>query len=226
MGYVLKPYSFAGVLFDLDGVLIDTTDLHYRVWDEFARSKGFVPSREQLLATNGHRADATVRLWLGSDLSDHEIAALTSDREMYFNRLLENEPVLAVPGAAEFVTALRSAGVPIALATSATPENASLALSRIGMESVFDVIVTAADVANGKPHPEPYLKAARGLGAPASACLVIEDSVSGILSAKAAGAKCLALATTFPHESLAAHSPDWLVNGFCDIPSSIRPNSN
>src|SRR4051812_43673946 len=86
---VTKRYPFAAVLFDLDGVLIDTTQLHYRVWDEFARSRGFVPTREQLLATNGRRADETIRLWLGASLSDHQIAAITSDREMYFNRLLE-----------------------------------------------------------------------------------------------------------------------------------------
>lgn len=219
---VLKPYPFLAVLFDLDGVLIDTTELHYRVWDEFGRGNGFVPSRQQLLATNGRRADETIRLWLGTDLSDHQIAALTADRETYFNRLLETEPVLAVPGAVEFAHGLRAAGVPMAVATSATPENARLSLSRIGMGDFFGVVISAADVANGKPHPEPYLKAAERLGVAASGCLVIEDSVSGIRAAKAAGAKCLALATTFPRESLAAEGPDWLAGGFGNMPLEVR----
>lgn len=218
-----ESYSFAAVLFDLDGVLIDTTALHYRVWDEFARARGFVPSREQLLATNGRRADETIRNWLGSTLSDHQVAAITADREMYFNRLLATEPVPAVPGAIEFAGALRAANVLIAVATSATPQNARLSLARVGMESFFSVVISAADVANGKPHPEPYLKAAERLGVSAKVCLVIEDSVSGIRAAKAAGAKCLAMTTTFPRESLAAESPDWLVGGFTEIPMDMRP---
>lgn len=213
------------VLFDLDGVLIDATDLHYRVWDEFARARGFVPSREQILATNGRRADETIRLWLGSSLSDHQVAAIAAERETYFNRLLKKESVSVVPGAAKFVNELRRSGVPMAVATSATPENARLSLSRARMEELFEIVITAADVANGKPDPEPYLKAAERLGVSATNCLVIEDSVPGIRSAKSAGAKCLALATTFPWENLSAESPDWLVASFADIPSTIRPAS-
>jgi beta-phosphoglucomutase len=225
MSWMPKPFPFTAVLFDLDGVLIDATDLHYRVWDEFARARGFVPSREQILATNGRRADEMIRLWLGSNLTDHQVAAIAAERETYFNRLLEKESVPVVPGAAEFVHALQRSSVPMAVATSATPENARLSLSRATMEGIFDIVITAADVANGKPDPEPYLKAAERLGVSATTCLVIEDSVSGIRSAKSAGAKCLALATTFPRESLSAESPDWLVASFADIPSAIRPAS-
>jgi beta-phosphoglucomutase len=216
-------YPFAAVLFDLDGVLIDTTDLHYRVWDEFARGRGFVPTKEQLLATNERRADETIRLWLGSGLSDQQVAAITAEREAYCYRLLEMEDVPAVPGAVEFVRALMKASVPIAVVTSAIRENARLSLSRIELNGVFRAIVTAADVKYGKPDPEPYLKAADRLGVAAADCLVIEDSVSGIRAAKAAGAKCLALATTFPKESLAAELPDWVAYGFGDIPSFIHP---
>jgi beta-phosphoglucomutase-like phosphatase (HAD superfamily) len=113
--------------------------------------------------------------------------------------------------------------VPAAVATSATPQNAHASLTRIGLADTFAVIISAADVSTGKPHPEPYLKAAAGLGVPPANCLVIEDSVSGIRAAKAAGAKCLAMATTFSREALAVHSPDWLVAGFADIPADLRP---
>jgi HAD superfamily hydrolase (TIGR01509 family) len=221
----MTRYPFAAVLFDLDGVLIDTTELHYRVWDEFARSRGFVPTREQLLATNGRRANETVRLWLGSNLSDVQIAAITADREIYANRLLQKESVPIVAGAVEFVLALREAAVPIAVATSATPENTATSLAKAGLTGVFGAIVTAADVTNGKPDPEPYLKTTERLRVSASDCLVIEDSVSGIRAAKAAGTKCLALATTFPRESLAAESPDWLVGGFANLPSHLNPSA-
>jgi HAD superfamily hydrolase (TIGR01509 family) len=213
------------VLFDLDGVLIDTTDLHYRVWDEYARSQGFVPSREQLLATNGRRADEVVRHWLGQELPEDHVVALTADRESYYSRLLAAEPVPAVPGAADFVRELIAAGVPVAVATSAIRKNALLALAKIGLADAFRVIVTATDVTKGKPDPEPYLKAAAALGYPATACLVVEDAVSGIRAAKASGAKCLALATTFAEAQLAAESPDWLVRGYAQIPPELRPTS-
>ena len=112
----------------------------------------------------------------------------------------------------------------MAVATSATPGNARLAIARIGLEDVFATVVSAADVANGKPHPEPYLTAARRLGVPAAASLVVEDSISGIRAAKAAGATCLALTSTFPTEVLAAESPDWLLPGFTQIPQDLWPN--
>jgi beta-phosphoglucomutase family hydrolase len=217
-------YSFRAVLFDLDGVLIDTAALHYRVWDEFAGSRGFVPSQDQLLATNGRRADETIRLWLGSALSDEEVAALTVDRETYYHRLLATEPVPAVPGAREFVDGLGKAGVPMAVVTSATPENARLSLSRVGLDAaIFGAVISSEDVKIGKPHPEPYLAAAARLGVSPGECLVIEDSVSGIRSAKAAGAKCLVVATTFAAQTLAAESPDWVVEGFGAILSELRP---
>ena len=218
------PYPFAAVLFDLDGVLIDTTAICYRVWDEFGRSKGFAPTRDQLLATNGRRADETIRLWLGPTPTDPQIAALTADLAASHNRLLASEPMPPVPGAADFVRALQTAAVPVAVATSATPQNARLALARVGLGDVFATVVSAADVANGKPHPEPYLTAARRLGVTAAASLVVEDSVSGIRAAKAAGARCLALTATFPSRVLAAESPDWLVPGFTHIPQDLWPN--
>ncbi len=116
------PYPFSALLFDLDGVLIDTTALHYRVWDEFARSRGFVPTRDQLLATNGRRADETIRLWLGESLTDPQVAAITADRETYFNRLLAVEPVPGRPRRTQIlVHSLRAANIPMAVATSAHP---------------------------------------------------------------------------------------------------------
>lgn len=218
-----EPYPFAAVLFDLDGVLIDTTAICYRVWDEFGRSRGFVPTNDQLLATNGRRADETIRLWLGPTATDHQIAALTADLAASHGRLLATEPMPPVPGAAEFVRALQCAALPLAVATSATPENARLALARIGLGDAFETVVSAADVANGKPHPEPYLTAARRLGVSATASLVVEDSVSGIRAAKAAGARCLALTSTFSAEVLAAESPDWIVPGFTHLPHDFWP---
>jgi HAD superfamily hydrolase (TIGR01509 family) len=218
-----STYPFAAVLFDLDGIVIDTTELHYRVWDEFARAHKYHPSRAELLATNGRRAGETVRMWLGNGLDEQEVAALTADREAHFNRLLATEPVSAVPGVEAFVAALITAGIPRAVATSAVPANAELSLARVAMTGKFDAVITAADVHRGKPDPEPYLKAAAALGADPKRCVVIEDSVSGIRAAGAAGARCLAMATTFPREQLEDEEPDWLVSTFLDLPPQFWP---
>jgi beta-phosphoglucomutase len=218
-----KQYLFAGVLFDLDGVVINTTELHYRVWNEFARSRNYSPTPAELLATNGKRADETIRAWLGADLTEQEVAALTSDREKYFNRLLATEPVSAVAGVESFIAELAAAKIPHAVATSAVPDNAELVLIRVGLRNSFDAVITAADVRRGKPDPEPYLKAAAAIGVPIAQCIVFEDSISGIRSARAAGARCAALTTTFPRDALAMEKPDWLIADFRDMPIELRP---
>jgi beta-phosphoglucomutase len=214
-------FPYAAVLFDLDGVVIDTTALHYRVWDEFARQRGYAPTQAELIATNGRRAAETIRNWLGSDLDEAEVATLTAERETHFNNLLAVEPVDAVAGVHDFIAKLKGAGIPIAVATSAVPANAELSLARVGLVGSFDVVVTAADVHHGKPDPECYLKAATLLRVSAERCLVVEDSVSGLTAGRAAGATCLALATTFPRETLAALNPKWLVADFNDLPPQL-----
>lgn len=216
-------YPFAAVLFDLDGVVVDTTELHYRVWDEFARSRGYSPTEAELLSTNGRPASEMMRAWLGQDLSDQEVAALTAERETWFNRLLSVEPVSAVPGAIEFIAALKRASIPIAVATSAVPANAKTALLRVGLADAFSGIITAADVTRGKPDPEVYLKAAASLGIAPTRCVVIEDSISGIRAARAAGAKCVALSTTFPRQALEREQPEWIVEDFRALPLDLIP---
>jgi beta-phosphoglucomutase len=219
----LAGYPFSAVLFDLDGVVIDTTALHYRVWDEFARARKYAPTDAELLATNGRRAGETIRAWLGTSLDDSEVAALTAERETLFNRLLATEPVSAVAGVEAFVAGLTAAGIPRAVVTSAVPANAELSLKRVRMQGAFNAIITASDVQRGKPDPEGYLKAAATLRIPIAKCVVIEDSIPGLRAAKASGARCIALATTFPRESLAAEHPDWLVADFLSLPPGLRP---
>ena len=204
-------------------MVIDTTALHYRVWDEFARARKYTPTPAELLATNGRRAGETIRAWLGADLDEKAVTALTAERETHFHKLLQREPVSAVAGVEAFVAGLTTARVPRAVVTSAVPANAELSLKRVGMHRAFDAIITAADVQRGKPDPEGYLKAAGALSVPIAKCVVIEDSISGIRAAKAAGARCLALATTFPREALAAERPDWLIADFLHLPIELRP---
>jgi beta-phosphoglucomutase len=217
------PYPFAAVLFDLDGVIIDTTQLHYRVWERFAAPRGFVPTGAQLLASNGRPARETLREWFGAALGEEELAAMMRDVEPLVLQALETEPVSPVPGVWEFLQALRAAGVPWALGTSATPAHAECALSRLGLSEAFPVRITAANVTQGKPHPEVYLKAAAAVGAAPSACLVFEDAVSGLRAARAAGASCVALTTSFPRDVLLRESPHWIAEDFRALPAALHP---
>lgn len=216
-----RSYPFEAVLFDLDGVIIDTTELHHRVWEAFARARGYAPRRDELLATHGRRAEETLRLWFGEGLGEEEVTALALERETLFNRLLASEPVTEIPGLRAFLAALRGAGVPWAIGTSAVPMNADLALRRLGLREQFEVMITGADVARCKPDPEVYLKAAAALGVAPAACVVIEDAVLGIRAARAAGAKCAALTTTFAPEVLQREGPEWLAADFRSLPFSL-----
>jgi HAD superfamily hydrolase (TIGR01509 family) len=197
-----QTHSFEAVLFDLDGVIVDTTALNYRVWDEFAHQHGYTPTQADLIATNGQRANDNICHLLGLSPDDAQVAALSVERETFYRDLLAVEPLNVVAGVYGFIERLRAAGIPIAVATSAVPENAKLALTRVGLDGAFDLIVTAVDVRDGKPHPECYLKAADGLGVRPGRCVVVEDSIAGIIAGKASGARVLALATTFPPETL------------------------
>src|SRR5262245_38827388 len=117
-------YAFDAVLFDLDGVIIDTTNLHYRLWTEFSERRGHSPTQDDLISTNGRRAEETIRNWFGTDLSDDVVADMLAERERHGTELLASEPLDAVPGVQHFVAALKKAGVMVAVATSAIPVNA------------------------------------------------------------------------------------------------------
>jgi beta-phosphoglucomutase len=218
-----RPSPFDAVLFDLDGVIIDTTALHYRVWNTFARARGYAPTEAELLATNGRRGAETLRAWFGPGLAQDDIAAFTLELEALVQHQLATAPVSAVPGVHRFLEDLRRAGVPWALGTSATPANTELSLSRLGLGELFPVRVTAADVVRGKPDPEVYLKAAAALGVAPDACVVVEDSVLGLRAGRAAGARCLALTTTFSRDVLVNEAPTWLAEDFRALPFSVSP---
>jgi beta-phosphoglucomutase len=129
-----SKYPYDAVLFDLDGVVVDTNALHSHVWDRFARRHGYFPTEAELLATHGRRAGETIRIWFGSKLTEQEIAALSSEREMHFNQLMALEPIVPVRGVGEFLAALKTRNIPRAVVTSAIPANAHQSLEKVGLK--------------------------------------------------------------------------------------------
>jgi mannitol-1-/sugar-/sorbitol-6-phosphatase len=191
-----------GVLFDLDGVLVDSTPAVARVWAGWASAHGFDPD-EVVKKAHGRPSIATIRELLPG--ADHT----AEDREVERREIADIEGVVPLPGAVELLQAL-----PLerwAIVTSCTRPLAGVRIAAAGLPKPR-YLVTSTDVKHGKPDPEPYLKGAQLLGVPASECIVIEDAPAGIRSGKAAGARVLALRTTASDAELHQAGADWIVD--------------
>ena len=196
-----------GVLFDLDGVLIDSTPAVARVWKKWAARHGLNPE-EVVKRAHGRPSIATIRELLPQADAERE------------NRIVERaeiediEGVVPLPGAEELLQALPLSRWTIV--TSCTRPLAEVRLRAAGLK-IPPKMVTCSDVEIGKPHPEPYLKGAAALGMAAADCAVVEDVPAGIRSGKAAGAKVIALRTTAAEEELREAGADWIVGNCGDI---------
>jgi sugar-phosphatase len=190
-----------GVLLDLDGVLIDSTPAVARVWGKWAVRHGLDPEKVVQRA-HGRPSIETIRELLPQADPEAE------------NRIVERaeiddiEGIVPLPGAQELLRALPPDRWTIV--TSCTRRLAEVRLGAAGLK-IPRKMVTASDVKNGKPHPEPYLKGAAALGVDAVECVVVEDVPAGVRSGKAAGARVIGVRTTAPEEELREAGADWVV---------------
>src|SRR6266478_3387576 len=191
-----------GVLFDLDGVLVDSTPAVARVWAGWAHEHGFDPD-EVVKKAHGRPSITTIRELLPH--ADHA----AEDREMERREIADLEGVVPLPGAVELLQALPQQRW--AIVTSCTRALAHVRIGAAGLPKP-KYLVTSTDVQHGKPNPEPYLKGAQILGVPAADCLVIEDAPAGIRAGKAAGASVLALRTTASDAELQQAGADWIAD--------------
>jgi len=195
------------ILFDMDGVLVDSTPSVSRVWKQWAREHGFDPEHVAHVA-QGRPSITTIRELLPN--ADHE-----AENRIVERREIEDvEGTEACPGAAGLLASLPSDGW--VLVTSSTRDLARARLRAAGYATP-KLIVTSSDITHGKPHPEPFLKAAAMAGAPASECIVVEDTPVGIQAGKAAGCRVLALRTTMPEDLLEGAGPDWIADSLADV---------
>ena len=190
------------MLFDLDGVLVDSTPAVARVWAGWAKEHGFDPD-EVVKMAHGRPSITTIRELLPH--ADHE----AENREVERREITDVEGVVPLPGALELLRAL-----PLerwAIVTSCTRQLAGVRIAAAGLPQPKH-LVTATDVHRGKPDPEPYLKGAQFLGVSAVNCLVIEDAPAGIRAGKAAGARVVALRTTASDPELLQAGADWIAD--------------
>ena len=190
-----------GVIFDLDGVLVDSSRLHWESWQRVGAERGFEMSEELFWETFGMPNSLIFERLFGKPLPPEEAQELSERKEEIYRKLAAGR-LKPLPGAVELLGALKDAGFRIALGSSTPMSNIRVILDAVGVRPFFDAIVCADDVTRGKPDPEVFLKAAERLGLPPARCVVVEDAVVGIQAAKAAGARCLAITTTHPREKL------------------------
>jgi len=195
------------VLFDLDGVLIDSTPAVSRVWRRWAVAHGFDPEKVVKMA-HGRPSRSTISELLPNADVQKE------DREVERMEIEDLDGVVLLPGARQLLESLPADRWTIA--TSCTRKLAEVRLGAAGMP-IPKTMVTATDVHVGKPDPEPYLKAAAMLNVAASDCVVVEDVPSGIRSGRAAGARVIAVLTTAERGELESAGPDWIVTSCAEI---------
>ncbi len=202
----------AALLFDLDGVLINSTPAVARVWRRWAIEHGFNPE-EVVARAHGRPSLATVREYLPN--ADHEV----ENREVERREIEDLEGVTPLPGALDLLASLPHDRWIIV--TSCTRPLAEVRIRAAGLPLPRKMI-TSNDIIHGKPHPEPYLKAASLLGFPAADCVVLEDVPAGVRSGKAAGAKVIAFQTTVQPAALRQAGADWVLNNCTDLRLTAR----
>ena len=184
------------VLFDVDGVLVDSFEAHFQSWLRLAEKNGFSFTREDFTATFGRTSrDIIAALWPVDHLDAEQIRSLDDRKEALFRGLVAAD-FPAMDGAAELIDALVEAGFRLAVGSSGPPENISLVLQRLGREKAFAAVVTGMDVTAGKPDPQVYLLAAERLNIEPERCAVVEDAPAGIAAARAANMASVGLAST------------------------------
>lgn len=183
------------LIFDMDGVIIDSNPAHRESWTAFNRRYGIETTEEMHERMYGKRNDDIIRDFFGGHLSAAEISARGAAKEALYREMISARvDELLVPGLREFLE--EQQGAPIALASNAEPANIDFLLDRARIRRYFTVIVDGHQVARPKPDPEIYLKTASILGVSPANCIVFEDSYSGVEAARSAGMRIVGVRTT------------------------------
>jgi HAD superfamily hydrolase (TIGR01509 family) len=221
----LRISKMKGILFDLDGVLIDSEPLHELTLLELSGRFGRRFSHVELLQFKGLPELAIARAFLKSfpdlTLTIDEIVRLRLEQlGSNFHR------VRMIPGAVAFVQRAKAAGFRLGLTTSATRSMQRLACETFALSSYFDTVITGEDIEKGKPDPEPYARTVANLALLPSECMVVEDAVNGVRSGKAAGCFVVGITTSFAAEALKSAGADIIVPDFAALEASLFEGSH
>lgn len=188
------------VLWDMDGVLADTSSLHFATWEQILNKEGIPFDREKFHRIYGLKNRDLLPYLTGKPIEPHWAESIAAQKELAFRQILPGK-LLPLPGVLDWLKRFQSHGCKQAVASSAPPENVEALVDELRIRSYFDALVTPGELP-GKPDPAVFLLAAKQLSASPKNCLVIEDSIPGVQAARHGGMRCLAVTTTNPPEAL------------------------
>ncbi len=189
-----------GVIFDMDGVLVDNRDAHFEAFIIFCHEYGLELDRQKLDSLFGMTNEEIIPAILPADLiAKKGLKALGDEKEAVYRRIYA-ETIEPTKGLIPFLQELKAAGIKTAVGSSGNTENVNYVLEKCNIAQYFDAIANGDMITKGKPDPEVFLLAAEKMGLKPSECVVIEDSFAGIKAARNANMSVIAMATTFPPE--------------------------
>jgi len=208
-----------GVIFDFDGVIVDSEASHELCWHKVAARRGKTLSRDVFLHGFGLKNERFIKELLAWTQDDDEVAAIIQEKETYFQEYIATHPLPAINGVEGCIRKLADRSIPYVIGSSSILKNIELVLQGMKLNSYFPYIVSGEDVRVGKPNPEVFLRCAELISMPPERCVVFEDAFAGIEAAKRANMRAVAVTTTFSEESFFQKSfaPDALIADFKDL---------
>jgi HAD superfamily hydrolase (TIGR01509 family) len=202
------------VIWDMDGVLVDTGEFHLASWLEIMPAFNLPFSEALFRQTFGMNNTGVLTTLMGEPPSPELVRAVSDRKEARFREMIRGQAV-PLPGVTDWLAQLRQAGFTHAVASSAPPANIDALIDELQLRPYFVALVSGFDIP-GKPDPGVFLQAAAALGSAPEQCVVVEDAVAGVEAARRAGMKCIAVTTTNPAHLLRA--ADIVVNRLPDLP--------
>ncbi len=206
-----------GLLFDMDGTLVDNLAYHFMAFDAYAEREGFTLLEPVSLKINGMHSNDIFPLLLGNEVvAQYGLDRLNREKEEVY-RDMYRPKIAPIAGVIELLKEAKKAGVKCAIGSSGCRENVEMIIDGLGIADLIDGSISGSDVTHGKPHPEIFTKAHELLGLKAEECIVVEDAVNGIVAGVRAGCKCLAVTTTATAEVLAEAGASLCVEDYSTV---------
>ena len=198
--------KYNALIFDMDGTLVHNMPTHNQAWQDTLAEAGVQIDKDEFnRATTGKTTPEILRVMLGTKVSEPELAYWADRKEnLYRKRFADLRAPL--PGLLHLLEQAKALELPMAVATASPPDNITFILDNLNLRRYFTAVVGAADVQNGKPDPEIFLKSARALGVEPAECLVFEDALGGIEAARRAGMDAVMICTTIDAQEVAGQS--------------------
>jgi len=203
--------NIKGIIFDMDGVILDNHRFHVSAWESFVSSRNRSLTAEEFSQNFNGRTTSQALQYLYPDITLEKLAELKEEKESLYRNMILSQ-LKETDGLTDFLKSLKEKGYKVAVATAAYPPNVAFTLDNLGIREYFDAILDESFVTHGKPHPEVYNKTIQELGLTPKECVVFEDSFSGIQAGKASGAKVIAVIGTETEAKLKEAVSDCIPN--------------